>query len=291
MDPGSHRPGRNSQRKIAIIPSHTENTIQSSLRAATLPLTPAVLSDAYGGQVAHEDQPHAPCTQRDIEGVAQRGAQSDGEVQKGRRKSRMGSPNFSEADIEVLLQAVEDHEPIGNNEWARVASIFNTYAMLENRPQRDITAIRGKFDRLANTKKPTGDPSCPPAVRRAKLIAREILGKVNAFSVGDEDLETDEQSAREEEGEGHLSGSQGNRKRACGDAVGMRKRQRRAGKGGVKSLRSSTEDDDMLEHMGVMAQSVSSLVQVFQKDSDGVSDSLQSAIRDTVKEEVREELQ
>lgn len=160
--------------------------------------------------------------------------------------------------------------------------------MLENRPQRDISAIRGKFDRLANTKKPTGDPSCPPAVRRAKLIARDMLGKVNAFSVGDvSDDDTDSKDGspgRDDEDGGDVPGSECGNKRAGGEPVGTRKRQSKEGVGGVKVSSSEPEEDEMLEHMGVMAKRVSSLVEVFQEETDGVSPSLQSAILETFKE-------
>jgi len=46
---------------------------------------------------------------------------------------------------------------------------------------------KNKFDKLANKKKDTGNPSCPPEVRRAKHIARDILGSCYAGSAGDSD--------------------------------------------------------------------------------------------------------
>lgn len=52
---------------------------------------------------------------------------------------------------------------------------------------RDIESPRPKFDRLANVKKPTGDPSYFSDVRRAKHIARCILGKFIEVSIGDSD--------------------------------------------------------------------------------------------------------
>lgn len=55
---------------------------------------------------------------------------------------------------------------------------FNIYASENGRSFRVMDYLRTKFDNLAKTKKPTGDPSCPPNVRRAKHIARDILGRV-----------------------------------------------------------------------------------------------------------------
>lgn len=43
-----------------------------------------------------------------------------------------------------------------------------------------------KVDKLSSTKTSAVNPSCPPHVRRAKHIARHILTKVGAISVGDE---------------------------------------------------------------------------------------------------------
>lgn len=58
-----------------------------------------------------------------------------------------------------------------------------------------------KFDRFENTKKPTGSAVRPPFVRKTKDISRNILGRVNAKSVGDE-----AQSPRSE-GRGDRSGT------------------------------------------------------------------------------------
>ena len=62
---------------------------------------------------------------------------------------------------------------------------------------RDLDSLKCKFDKLANMKKPTGDPSCPEDVRRAKHIARDIFNRANAGKVGsssedDEDSDDDD---------------------------------------------------------------------------------------------------
>lgn len=49
-----------------------------------------------------------------------------------------------------------------------------------------LESLKLKFDKLADTKTPTGDTPCPPLVRRAKHIGRSMLGKCNACSAGDE---------------------------------------------------------------------------------------------------------
>ncbi len=45
---------------------------------------------------------------------------------------------------------------------------------------RDGTSIKRKYQSLYNAKPPTGDLNCPKHTRRAKLIQRKIMGKINA---------------------------------------------------------------------------------------------------------------
>lgn len=70
-----------------------------------------------------------------------------------------------------------------------------------------ILTLKGKFEKLANTKKPTGDPSCLNDVRRAKSIARDMLNRANAGTVGssseeDDDSENDEKYGKDDESPG-----------------------------------------------------------------------------------------
>jgi flagellar biosynthesis GTPase FlhF len=55
---------------------------------------------------------------------------------------------------------------------------------------RDTQSLRRKFNELVNSKKPTGDPSCPPHIRRAKAIQRMIIAKSDSGggSLNDDDL-------------------------------------------------------------------------------------------------------
>lgn len=154
--------------------------------------------------------------------------------------------------------------------------------MLETRPLRAIAAIQGKFERLDNTKKPTGDPSCLPTVQRAKLIEPEFLKKVNAFSLVDSrNVEGDRKDGyagrdedEDEDEDGDEPASEGRIRRAGSVPVGTRNFKHKAGAGGVKVSGSTQDNEDMLQHMEVIEKSVSSLVEVLQKESDGVSTSL-----------------
>ena len=48
-----------------------------------------------------------------------------------------------------------------------------------------ISLLRNKFDKLANAKKNTRDPSCSPSVRRANQNPRAIQGKSIACTLDD----------------------------------------------------------------------------------------------------------
>ena len=167
-----------------------------------------------------------PQTERwaDIETDANREARGK---RVGGRKN--GSANYTTADVDALLDVVEDVEPIGAQEWAIVSSRYNDWAATSGRPLREQTSLKIKFDKLCSSKKPTGDPSCPPEVRRAKHISREILARCNAVSLrGESDsdlevLELDTASSTVQEDD-----------RDTRNEVGARKRRRRAGATGLE---------------------------------------------------------
>ncbi len=71
--------------------------------------------------------------------------------------------------------------------WAEVAQACWDWAIDTENILREQDALKQKFDFLANTQKKTGDPSCPPHVRRAKHIARAILGRAQVACLGGDD--------------------------------------------------------------------------------------------------------
>jgi hypothetical protein len=52
-------------------------------------------------------------------------------------------------------------------------------------PERDYDAIKNKWKALKNIKKPTGDPTCPPLVVRAKRLNKEIEDGVGVLNLDD----------------------------------------------------------------------------------------------------------
>ncbi|KAJ2975528.1 hypothetical protein NUW54_g11718 [Trametes sanguinea] len=110
---------------------------------------------------------------------------SQGEKRQGGGRPQ-GSTNFSTADLDTLLKLVEKHMPYGMNGWKRVCDEYNEYALVNIRPKRDARALRQKYYRLVNSKKPTGDPDCPDEVRRAKRLEREIEERVHYGVINDD---------------------------------------------------------------------------------------------------------
>ena len=79
---------------------------------------------------------------------------------------------FSKAEMESLLDVIDDIVPIGNPEWERV---WDRHASRYPRQERTAESLRRKFQQLVRTKMPTGDPNCPPHIRFAKRIFRKIV--------------------------------------------------------------------------------------------------------------------
>ncbi|KAI0666350.1 hypothetical protein C8Q78DRAFT_995032 [Trametes maxima] len=111
-------------------------------------------------------------------------SQEYGPRRGGRRR---GTMNFSFADVSELLRLIRQHLPIGQHGWERVCIGYNAYASSSGRPKRDVQSLRTKYYKLVNAKKPTGDPECPPHVREAKHIDRDIEEHVHMGVLNDDD--------------------------------------------------------------------------------------------------------
>lgn len=72
-------------------------------------------------------------------------------------KTRVGTPKYTEEEIERLLEAVEEVKQLGSNQWDVVAEKFNKSGE-EIEHKRDKESLKKKFDTLESTKKSTGDP-------------------------------------------------------------------------------------------------------------------------------------
>jgi len=91
---------------------------------------------------------------------------------------------YSAAELDDLLGQIETIRPISQNEWERIHEEHE-----RSFPGRDVASLRRKFRSLYSVRIPTGDPTCPPNVRRAKLALREINTRADIGDNTDYDLE------------------------------------------------------------------------------------------------------
>jgi hypothetical protein len=120
---------------------------------------------------------------------------------KGKRGAK-----FTIAELECLLDVIDEIVPIGNPDWERV---WDKHVSTFPKKERTVESLKRKFQGLARHKIPTGDPECPPHIRNAKRIYRKIVlatdGSTGGSDVsddeGEDDAEEDEEGNDEEEEE------------------------------------------------------------------------------------------
>ncbi|RHX96779.1 hypothetical protein DYB25_013654 [Aphanomyces astaci] len=78
--------------------------------------------------------------------------------------------------------------PAGSNGWDEVAAKFNAGPY----PYRGAEGIKLKFYTVRNHAKPTGDPSCPVDVVRAKYISRRIDANCAVLTMEDDEDDMDD---------------------------------------------------------------------------------------------------
>jgi hypothetical protein len=88
----------------------------------------------------------------------------------------------SHKEVGSLLDVIEEVLPLGQGEWDTVERQHHSMYPDAGRT-RD--ALKQKFAKLHLKKIPTGDQNCPPEVRRAKSIYKEMKKKAD-FSDGEE---------------------------------------------------------------------------------------------------------
>ena len=201
-----------------------------------------------------------------------------------KKTTRAGAPNYSPDDITALLDCVEAEEPLGSNHWAVVAKKFALWAAANSRLERDQDSLKNKFDKLANTKKKTGDPSCPLPVCRAKFIARAIHNKCAAMTLGDS---SDGSNTGNEVTPCTVASDGTSEENSEEGVVGVRKKKRRTGATGTPT-KTKTEHA-ILEHVGHMTQHIGAISETIRMRS--LSSSLSKAdVVSIVKQEVNESM-
>ena len=98
---------------------------------------------------------------------------------------------------------MEEIIPVTATAWERVAELH-----LSRYPdrQRSVDSLKRKFKELHNKIVPTGNPLCPPAVRRAKRIRYLIIDKMDASDLNEYNSEVGEDGTGE--GEDDRSGDE-----------------------------------------------------------------------------------
>jgi hypothetical protein len=98
-----------------------------------------------------------------------------------------------------MLNLVEASLPRGPDEWERIVVLFN------ERHNTDwcIDRIKGKWHQMLKVRKPTGDPTLPPYIKRAKQLRARIeervwAGNTDAMQIedGKEEADVEEPSSR-----------------------------------------------------------------------------------------------
>lgn len=84
---------------------------------------------------------------------------------------------YTAVELQTLFTLMDEILPLGQHEWERVAFEFNRQmaALVGNSAvARDHESLRNKFKLLRYSKKPTGHPTCPWEIKRAKHLQRKI---------------------------------------------------------------------------------------------------------------------
>jgi hypothetical protein len=98
------------------------------------------------------------------------------------KKGKKGAKgkNFTQAEINCMLELIEEHMPLCNSKWQQVV---DEHMMYFPETDRNVDALRRKFNALAGQKVPTGDPFIPPDVKKAQKIRKE-LSKFSGLKTG-----------------------------------------------------------------------------------------------------------
>lgn len=124
---------------------------------------------------------------------------------------------FGDNEIGIMLDAIEEYLPIGQNDWEFVERMHSRYYPQAGRTKE---SLKRKFQQLHLTKIPTGDPKCPDNVKRAKYLMEEIKKRAELSDGGDNQEDEDDEEDEEEEEE-HIDG--GGEEEAAGGASGGEK--------------------------------------------------------------------
>jgi hypothetical protein len=79
---------------------------------------------------------------------------------------------FLREELDSFLDSVEEILPLSTTQWESVVEIHSSRYPDKG---RTVDSLKRKFKELHIKRIPTGDPHCPPAVRRAKHLRNAII--------------------------------------------------------------------------------------------------------------------
>lgn len=116
-------------------------------------------------------------------GPLQSGAAGASSMAPAASKRARRGVNYTADEVNVLLDLVEKHLPLGGQMWEQVAT---EHSVSYPQTDRDAASLRKKFQDLYKKKVPTGDPHIPADVKRAKLLQQQILAQNAAADISQE---------------------------------------------------------------------------------------------------------
>ncbi len=108
-----------------------------------------------------------------------------GRFRPGEGGRQLGRTNYSRSELDHMLEFTREILPISGAEWDLVASRHSAF-----HPELERTGdqLKKKFNKLARTQIPTGNPNIPPAVREAKEIKDLIVEKSEGVTGSEEEV-------------------------------------------------------------------------------------------------------
>ena len=157
--------------------------------------------------------------------------------------SRRRGFQFRAEEIDDFLEVVETYLPISAQNWQTVAD-----SHLENYPreQRTAESLRRKFQEISRRTGPTGDPTCPPYVIKAKAINRQLAQMIDASSGGSE----------AERGDAGLSGAYDSEDEGAGEEFAnvINKMNNAAGNGNGNGGGEEVDEEEDADDAGIGVQ-------------------------------------
>ena len=114
-----------------------------------------------------------------------------------------GTGNYTDEEITALLDVYQEFLPIGEDEFNRMHARF-----LDMGFNRTLDSMKRRCGKLHRQNIPTGDPTCPPDVKRAKRIKYMIQGRAD-IGDGEEQFDLENGFANNNNDGEHLVADQG----------------------------------------------------------------------------------